>query len=188
MVTRSDPVDSFCPPHLLKTADIHNLQVQDGLCFQFFLNKRKTYSDANTDCTKDGGTLALPKTKSLNDYLTDTLVKDYSIYEETWIGLRYNGGDTRFLWEDNSELEWDNFAPGDGPDNDWLTRNDEECVSIDPGDSGLWHDYDCDILPRVASSRDNPSKLYICQYHLVSGDASPGTSQTQGNFLMLSIK
>ena len=110
----------------------------------------------------------MPKTASLNEFLTETLEKQYDMLEEIWIGLRDQKGDTQFLWEDNSAIEWNNFAKGKGPDDDWLTSSDEECVALDSGDRGLWYNYRCENTLQAVVTRTNPSKPYVCQY--VSAD------------------
>ena len=115
---------------------------------------------------KHGGTLAMPKTKPLNDFLADQLFNNYGKKEEAWIGLHDKKEETKFVWEDNSDLVWHNFAKGSGPDNDWLIRGVEDCVALTPGGQGLWNDYQCDsnFLSWITQSR--PEKIYICQYTL----------------------
>ena len=170
MTAGSETVDSICPPDLLNKIDSQYLQVWNGSCFHFVIYKSKTYGDASKNCMQDGGMLALPKSKELNDYLTNQL-KNYSSSEKAWIGLHYEKGGTEFIWEDNNELEWDNFASGKGPDNDWLMEKEEYCVSIDPYGDGLWYDHRCDSTKQAHSVKSNPKNGFICQYTPVEKDA-----------------
>ena len=163
-MTRS--IDSTCPPGVLNSIGPHFLQVFNETCFHFVLYKWVSYGEASKACSKFGGTLALPKTKPLNDYLTDQLLNHYDISEDVWIGLHDKKEDTKFVWEDNSDLEWHNFAKRSGLNNPWLISGNEDCVALDPGDEGQWYDYQCDSDLFSWATRSNPKKSYICQYKL----------------------
>ena len=113
---------------------------------------------------KDGGTLALPNSKPLNDFLADQMLNHYGTSEQAWIGLYNKKNETKFVWDDNSELEWHNFAKGHGPGNDWLSAGIEDCAAMDPKDDGLWYDYQCDSTSWA--NVFNPQKIFICQYTL----------------------
>ena len=169
-------VDNSCPPGVLSATGSQSkfLQIWNKICFRFVISKRRTYNRANKDCMKDGGTLALPKTKPLNDFLADQLLNNYGKSEEAWIGLHDKKEETKFVWEDNSDLDWHNFAKGNGPDNDWLARGIEDCAAIDPGDQGVWYDFQCDSNLTWAT-RSNPSKIYICQYSFYDENDLPVT-------------
>ena len=157
-------VVSSCPSSLVTDTDYRFFQVLDGSCFYFVLYKLRTYEEARTDCRKHGGTLALPKTKLLNDFLTQWLRDRNERFRETWIGLHDREEETQFIWEDNTKLGWSNFAEGNGPDNDWLARGVEDCVALDPSQYGLWHDHQCDSNLLSWVTRAAPRKPYICQY------------------------
>ena len=177
MTTGSETADTICPPDLLDK-DSQYLQVRDGSCFHFSINNLKTYSDASKDCMQYGGTLALPKTKELNDYLTSQLKNHYSKAAGAWIGLHNKKGNIKFLWEDNSELDWTNFKEGAGPQNDWFTKRDEYCVFINPEQSGIWEDLKCNSTTKTSSIKANPKKLYICQY-TPSGEEAQGADEKE---------
>ncbi|KAK3776616.1 hypothetical protein RRG08_063320 [Elysia crispata] len=163
-------IDDTCPSALRGRVDVYYLDVQGDSCFYFGLTERKTYYSARKDCENDGGTLAMPKTKSLNDFLKDRLVNHYGTGEQTWIGLNDKKNESVFMWADNSKMNWNNFAPGNGPNNIWFVRDLEDCVVLSPQNDGLWHDYQCnsDLLSWI--SLTNPSKLYICQYTFDNDD------------------
>ena len=157
-------IENTCPPGLMNTTDRKYLQVWNDSCFHFVLNKQKSYPEANKDCMKDSGTLALPKTLSLNNYLTDHLLNTYNSSDEAWIGLQDQSTQRQFFWEDGSELAWNNFAKGKGPDNNWLDKASDNCVALDPKNGGVWNDRMCedDFLSRFEAS--NHSRNYICHY------------------------
>ena len=113
---------------------------------------------------KDGGTLVLSKTKSLNDYLTHQMSNYYGQSGEAWIGLHDVEEELKFVWEDNTQLRWNNFAKSNGLYNDWLREGVKDCVALDPNDKGKWYDYPCgsDSIPLTTGS--DPRKQYICQY------------------------
>ncbi|KAK3790286.1 hypothetical protein RRG08_034847 [Elysia crispata] len=159
-------LENSCPSGVLGMADPFYLQVYDGSCYHFVKNKMRTFGDASADCRKYGGTLALPKTQSLNDYLTVQSSKQYKMLNPIWIGLHDLFKEKEFVWQDNSKMEWSNFAKGNGPDNNIFRRGLEDCVAIDPTDDGLWHDYQCNTGFIASVTFSKPKKMYICQYTL----------------------
>ena len=64
--------------------------------------------------------------------------------DEVWIGLDAKSEDDQLVWADGSELEWDIFAEGKGPDNNGWFTSAEECVAIDQYEGVEWLDYQCD--------------------------------------------
>ncbi|GFR65313.1 macrophage mannose receptor 1 [Elysia marginata] len=157
-------VANTCPPALVTIANSHYLQVREESCFHFVFNKPEIYSNANKMCEKHGGTLAMPKTQALNDYLADQLYHHYHQYRKAWIGLHDLKREGTFVWEDGTELDWSNFAKGQGPRNTWLARGFEDCIALDPNDQGRWHDFQCDHNLLSWLSKPDPRKIYICQY------------------------
>ena len=152
----------------------------------------RTYGDASADCRKYGGTLALPKTQSLNDYLIVQSVKRYRMLSPIWIGLHDLRKEKEFVWEDNTAMEWNNFAKGNGPDNNIFRRGLEDCVAIDPYDDGLWHDFQCNTGFIASVTFSSPKKMYICQYtidlvddkgdlNLKKGDQKNNSQQDNGH-------
>ena len=105
----------------------------------------------------------MPKNLELNKYLTDKSYNHYGVIEELWIGLTDIGNEDKFKWADGSEVAWTHFAKGNGPTNNWLIKQLEDCVALDPID-GFWHDFLCndDYFSAVVGSE--PKKSYICQY------------------------
>ena len=146
------------------------LQVLDGSCFQFVTYKNRAYEAANEDCARHGGTLAVPMTQKINDFLADESFNHYHIEEPMWIGLHDQGGESTFIWEEGSPLDWSNFAQGQGPDNGWIAGGLEDCVALDPLDGGQWHDFQCSGGFIAFLSGSDPRKRYICQYTLEAED------------------
>ncbi|GFR85019.1 brevican core protein [Elysia marginata] len=157
-------IDNTCPYEVLQTVGSYYLQVYNGSCFHFAVYQWRTYGEADAECYSTGGTLALPKTQTINDFLTEKLLNFYGKSEEAWIGLHDKNDEGGFEWEDHTHVTWDNFAPGNGPDNGWLASKREDCVAIDPMDDGKWHDFQCEEDMITVLSGSDPYKMYICQY------------------------
>ena len=156
--------DDVCPSAVVDRADRFYLKVHDGKCYHFVLYKQEQYLEAGQDCQRDGGTLALPKSESLNAWLESQLTQFYYSSDPAWIGLDDLDDETTFVWADGTGTAWVNFAEGNGPGSSWFTRGVEDCVAIDPLDSGKWHDFQCDSNIISWVSKPNPKKNYICQY------------------------
>ncbi|KAK3790282.1 hypothetical protein RRG08_034844 [Elysia crispata] len=163
-------LENFCPPGVLSTESNIYLQVHEGSCFRFVTYRMRDYNHASGDCRQDGGTLAMPKTQSLNDYLTEQWLNHYNIRSPVWIGLHDKVKETEFMWEDNSKLGWSNFDKGNGPKNNIFRRGVEDCVAIDPTKNGQWHDFQCKSNFVSVVTGSNPKKRYICQYTLDFAD------------------
>ena len=114
--SQKSTVKDVCPREVLDSVNHMYLQVYGGTCFQFVASERRTYQEADDDCLRHGGTLALPKTADLNDFLTTQSFEHYHISDEIWIGLSDMHDERKFVWEDNTEMEWNNFAKDNGPD------------------------------------------------------------------------
>ncbi|GFR85022.1 collectin-11 [Elysia marginata] len=156
-------IQNTCPPGVISTVNEFYLQVVNETCFNFVVYDRKVYRDASQACKRNGGTLALPKTEDLNDYLADKAYSHYGIDDEVWIGLNDMKDEHHFVWEDQDELDWENFAIHHGLNNRWIFKHIQDCVALDPYDGG-WYDYPCD-KGLVSSALDSaPKKMFICQY------------------------
>ncbi|RUS73297.1 hypothetical protein EGW08_018946 [Elysia chlorotica] len=163
-VSGSGTIEDSCPAALLGRVDIYYLQVWESSCFYFGLSDKKSYSAASAFCKEDGGTLAMPKSKSLNDFLTNQVVSYYGVGGEfVWIGLDDKKNESAFIWADDTKMTWDNFAPQNGPSNIWIVRDTEDCAAMD--DQGLWHDHRC-VDNQVLSWAGwaNSAMFFICQY------------------------
>ncbi|GFO27537.1 aggrecan core protein [Plakobranchus ocellatus] len=171
-IAAANDINTICPSELVKKIDPYYLSVKNGSCFHFVLYKKKAYSDANDECRDDGGTLALAKTKELNDYLSDKVLNFYLKRDEVWIGLHDKSNENTFVWEDGEKMEWNNFDKGNGPDNNFAVRTFEDCVALDVKNS-KWHDFQCVRSPLSWISGSEPRKKYICQY-------TPSTKDTEG--------
>ncbi|XP_066277441.1 uncharacterized protein [Branchiostoma lanceolatum] len=74
--------------------------VHGGSCYKPH-NTPKTRRDARTTCQQDGGTLAMPRHRHTNEFLTDTAIRvdTHSLY---WTGLSRENG--LWTWDDGSRL------------------------------------------------------------------------------------
>ena len=77
-----------CPKALIKDEYV---VVYEDSCFEFNYYRRNDYDDANDDCKINGGTLALVKSKEINDFLfekiQDLVFDNSEDIEPLWIGL-----------------------------------------------------------------------------------------------------
>ncbi|GFN89641.1 collectin-11 [Plakobranchus ocellatus] len=164
-----DDIQTFCPNSVLESIDPYYLHVNNGSCFHFAIYKSKEYDEANQECVEDGGTLAMPKTKSINDYLRDIILNQYMIRGDIWIGLNDLVKEDVFVWEDGDPMGWDNFADGNGLDNNFVSAFVEDCAALDV-ESSLWHDFQCFSNLITSITKSKPRKKFVCQYTLNSTD------------------
>lgn len=170
---------SGCPGSLPRDA---YLRVYGNVCYQFKLNKVVNYPTAKAYCQRNGGMLALVKSKQVNDYLTHTLVNEFHYHNDVWIGLSDTKIENHFYWEDGvplAETGFSNWAARQGP-LAGATRN-SDCVAMDP-DNGKWSDYNC-ASHGIFAAVFYHSMAYICQYHTTitttTAPAKPSTIPTQ---------
>ncbi|KAK3790294.1 hypothetical protein RRG08_034855 [Elysia crispata] len=139
--TASKPgIRDTCPYGLVRSVNPFHLQVFIGTCFYFVVNERLEYKEAKLKCSTFGGLSALPKTETLNNYLTNQSQHYYGVGDELWIGLHDEKDKRTFIWEDKEELTWENFAGDNGPDNNWFIELFEDCVALNPMD-GFWYEF-----------------------------------------------
>lgn len=155
-----DPaVKRYCPPGALDIVGDHYFGVYKGTCFLFITYVRVTYHSALRTCGQHNGTLAMPKTKSINDFLVNKMHR-MDERDAMWIGMHDQATEGEMVWEDGDTVEWDNF--------DWgvhgLWGGREDCIALDP-DDGEWHDYTCD-RPWISGITTSHLKPFICQYVL----------------------
>ena len=90
-------MEKYCPSELVNSVNEDYLQVFHGSCFQFVVFKNRAYEAANEDCARHGGTLALPKTQEINDYLADKSFNRYHVDDAMWIGLHDQEDELTFI-------------------------------------------------------------------------------------------
>ena len=103
-----------------------------GQCYRLF-KKAATYTDAQAECWKEKGSLALPKSEAEYNKLLEARTSGGRV----WIGLNDIGDEGNFKWDDGTRLGWKNWNPGQ-PDNG---RDNEHCVHMIS--SGKWEDNNC---------------------------------------------
>ncbi|XP_078665688.1 uncharacterized protein LOC144908052 [Branchiostoma floridae x Branchiostoma belcheri] len=114
-------------------------------CFKAY-NQVKTYSQARQVCAADGGLLAMPKDREVDDFLMD-LKNAVDTNSPFWLGLNNQNGEGGWAWEDGTPYspaaDWTGWQPGEP------NSNGEGCVNhLGAG----WNDAPC-------SSASN----FICQ-------------------------
>ncbi|XP_019631488.1 PREDICTED: uncharacterized protein LOC109475317 [Branchiostoma belcheri] len=84
-------------------------------CFKAY-NQVKTYSQARQVCAADGGLLAMPKDRDMNDVLLD-LKNAVDPNSPFWFGLNKQNGEGRWAWEDGTPYsptaDWTGWQPGE---------------------------------------------------------------------------
>ncbi|GFO39116.1 macrophage mannose receptor 1 [Plakobranchus ocellatus] len=138
-----------------------------GKCYTFYAHpdSKKQYWEAQKECEKNQGNLAMPKTKEANQFLVDSLL-GYGIKEEVFIGLDDMDDEEEFKWKDGSMLMkptfYENFASGNGIFRTQGGRS-RDCVILDPT-SGEWRDIDCrrNVFQRLTGYKKK-RRLYVCE-------------------------
>ncbi|KAI8490500.1 carbohydrate binding [Branchiostoma belcheri] len=112
-----------------------------GACYKAVKDK-KSFSDADTTCRNDGGTLFMPKDAETNEMLIPKVGR-----RGYWIGLHDRRKEGHFEWLDGSVLKMFNSwnRKNDEPDN----RGNQDCVRWS---KGKWYDRKC-----------NDARGFICQ-------------------------
>jgi len=140
------------------------LQTKGNYCYRFVFNYKRDYDAAQADCRKNGGNLAMPKSKDINDFLIDTLLHTYEHVDMAWIGLNDRRDEDEFDWIDGTRLKSGSFAPwatDNGPRGFWSMKHVEDCVTLNPFE-GKWHDFHCSDY----AIGPNQQKSFICEYVL----------------------
>ncbi|CAG5126238.1 unnamed protein product [Candidula unifasciata] len=134
-------------------------------CFQFVLYRTRDYPDALKDCQSRDGTLALTKTKAVEQFL-QTQAVTYGLQEALWIGLNDKATENTFVWEDGTALDEaeSNWSDDEGPRTGIIQHNLEDCVATNTGKNGQWEDYHCD---NEFFGLINYEKHYICSFDLI---------------------
>lgn len=126
------------------------------------------WNTASEDCRVRGGTLALPKTKALSDYLIDSLIYSYGSGLQIWIGLSDKAKEGTFQWEDGTPLlatDYQNWPQGVNG-----TNPNRDCVCLDPSRSGQWAEDSCSDTLFGLILHERP---YVCQYKARASSVSP---------------
>ncbi|XP_073485831.1 macrophage mannose receptor 1-like [Aquarana catesbeiana] len=108
---------------------------------------------ARSACQQVGGNLASISDEVVQAFLTYNM-KNLKI--DVWIGMNDVNSEHKFLWTDQSGVQYTNWAKGHPSGSHVYAHDDDtDCVAIKAGsalDSGTWIEEDCDL-----------DKGYICQ-------------------------
>ncbi|CAG5134019.1 unnamed protein product [Candidula unifasciata] len=150
-----------CPPAVPRD---EYLQVYGDFCYQFVIYRQRSYSQADQDCRRQGGILAVVKSQDITDYFVDQLLNKYGYADKVWIGLNDKDADGALMWEDGTSPGYSNWAPGQGP-RSTHTTNIQGCVTLVPSLLGKWDDDSCGngIFGVMTFTQNRFS--YICQFH-----------------------
>ncbi|KAH9509350.1 hypothetical protein Btru_046828 [Bulinus truncatus] len=151
----------------------NHLRVFGDSCFQFVINRQRTHTLARRDCETHGGTLALVKSQTIQDFLYHTLTNDYrDFYDKLWIGLNDIDKEDEFKWEDGTPLSYSNWDGGEGPSStSWShswNHDENDCVVLDVESNGKWGEYPCDESTFLIFFSEDEEHSYVCQYRLAS--------------------
>ncbi|GFO16262.1 collectin-11 [Plakobranchus ocellatus] len=156
-----------------------------GKCFKFYAqpDSKKQYWEAQKECEKNKGNLAMPKTKEVNQFLVESLL-EYDMTEEVFIGLDDMDKEDNFKWKDGSELMkpkfYQNFATGTG-----IFRQrggqSKDCVTLDPV-SNTWRDIECrrNILQRLTGYKKK-ERSFVCEAENRDNNESGPDSDATGS-------
>ncbi|BFZ07938.1 hypothetical protein BsWGS_10978 [Bradybaena similaris] len=134
-------------------------------CFQFVLYKERDYTEAKKDCQSLSGTLALTKTKAVQQFI-QTTAQGLGINEAVWIGLNDEANENTFVWEDGTALDASisNWGEDEGPRTGLIQHSLEDCVATNTAKNGVWEDYHCE---NELFGLISYNKHYICSYALI---------------------
>ena len=124
--------------------------------------ERVVYETASDKCKSNGGTLAMPKTKDVNDFLIQEMRSFDRPWQPMWIGMNDKNVEGKIVWEDGTDVnEWGNFDWTNGG----LFGPAEDCFALDPNNE-KWHDYGCSNTGLLTTIRITENALlpFICQY------------------------
>ncbi|GFS22448.1 aggrecan core protein [Elysia marginata] len=156
-------VFNSCPSDAVKVVGSDYFQVINDTCYLFLTYESVIYDTAKAKCQANGGNLAMPKTKDVNDFLLQEMQK-LKQRKPMWIGMHDKVEEGTMVWEDGTEvIDWGNY---DWANSGWFGEG-EDCVALDPRDK-KWHDYGClqtGLLNKIGVSR-NAQLPFICQYSI----------------------
>ncbi|CAL1527109.1 unnamed protein product [Lymnaea stagnalis] len=145
------------------------LQVRGDFCYQFVVFRKKTHSEAKSDCESRGGTLALVKSPDIQNYLRDQLANTYlHSFDKVWIGLNDIMAENIYQWEDGTSVVYTNWADGEGPSGTGFvhTANHDkrDCVLMDVLSDGRWREVECESGSFLILFSSSETHSYVCQY------------------------
>ncbi|KAM4605239.1 macrophage mannose receptor 1b [Polymixia lowei] len=105
-------------------------------CFNLFRTK-KTWSDAQTECRKEGGDLTSIHNVEDQSFVISQL--GYAKTDELWIGMNDRKTEGLFDWSDHSTVMFTSWEYGKPS----LSGDQEDCVLI-KGENGNWADCSCE--------------------------------------------
>ncbi|XP_071402106.1 macrophage mannose receptor 1-like [Centroberyx affinis] len=108
----------------------------NGHCFRLQRPDQKTWTDAQTECRKEGGDLASIHNVEDQSFVISQL--GYATSDELWIGLNDRKTEGLFDWGDHSTVTFTSWEFG----NPNVSTDQGDCVLI-RGANGNWVDHEC---------------------------------------------
>ncbi|XP_068197546.1 macrophage mannose receptor 1-like isoform X2 [Antennarius striatus] len=108
----------------------------NGHCFHLH-RTLQTWSDAKTECRKEGGDLVSIRNVEDQSFVISQL--GYASTDELWIGLNDINIEGLFDWSDHSAVSFTSWTYGKPS----VSTDSEDCVLI-TGENGNWADHSCD--------------------------------------------
>jgi len=145
------------------------------LCY-YLSHSLATFDEAELACRAMGGILATPKTQATHDFLRKIIYNERfwlemsddevdnvyrmqsnfgSFYWDTWMGVKYDPLQAKWVYSDGGVANFTLWAPGE-PNNN---RGHEDCVKMGQTD---WQDMQCDF-----------KFSFVCQYPAVKPTSQP---------------
>ncbi|XP_060066712.1 macrophage mannose receptor 1-like [Ylistrum balloti] len=119
-----------------------------------FVKREKSWNDANTECTNQGGQLLQIHSQQDQDFVYQSLKSLHWSDAGAWIGATDRVSEGHWSWTDGSPVQYGHWNRGEGPHHNTTNEN---CAMINV-DDGMWYDYNCGSVIY--------NQAYICQYRL----------------------
>lgn len=118
-----------------------NTWVQFENLYYYYSTETLTWFDARQYCYELGGTLARPRTKTINDFLLGVVQPNNTEVWPAWIDLTDIEQESNFRYSDGSDPSFTNWIDGE-PNN---TGGIEDCVTYGHvTESQTWNDLNCE--------------------------------------------
>ncbi|KAJ8320489.1 hypothetical protein KUTeg_002076 [Tegillarca granosa] len=114
---------STCP----STTTGYRLQ-RGAKCYEFILNERKDWIDAQMDCRKKGGRLVTIETKDEEQFV-EQILRNYNYHNKgVWIGLNDIYKEGTFVWDSGKPVTFTRW--GSGQPDDFRYNQHQDCVLL----------------------------------------------------------
>ena len=142
-----------------------------GICYQFVLERIRTFRDAERACEVNGGTLVIINDEETNSFIVSKVLEyNQADSKPVWIGMTRAQHEGTFIWVDGSYPKYTNWSPDRGLN--LVEPVGKDCVSLNIQRGGEWTARKCDDVWR------HDQFGYICQYRAIVSTTPPTETQT----------